>query len=245
MIDRSPRLQLQFSKPLRLITAITLMPLSAVEFVYGQEPAAISAQFSEDFANYRKNECFRDGESFGEWTSAFGGYGCNSIISAGDSQALSLRPRPAASSGETHGALVLGPRFSSNMTFNSSMRTVSQLRTGSPPAAWEVGWVLWSYTDGTHFYYFIPKPNGWELGKEDPSYPGSQRFLASGSSPAFPVGSWHNISVGIAGRTISVSVNGALVTAYTDSQNPYLGGQIGLYCEDAQVYFKGISVTSP
>jgi hypothetical protein len=104
--------------------------------------------------------------------------------------------------------------------------------------------VLWHYADNTRFYYFIPKPNGWELGKADSAYPGAQRFLATGSSPVFPVGEWYRVSIVQTGQTIQVSVNGIPVTTFTDTERPLTSGRVGLYSEDAEVYFDDVSVTT-
>ena len=63
----------------------------------------------------------------------------------------------------------------------------------SKPNPWEVGWLLWCFSpDPTHpydpsptsnsnfrFYALCLKPNGWEVSKQDPAYPGGQRFLKS------------------------------------------------------------------
>ena len=117
-----------------------------------------------------------------------------------------------------------------------------QLRTGSTPNAWEVGWVLWHYTDDTHFYYLALKPDGWELGKEDPAYPGAQRFLRTASSPTFTVGSWHKVTVQQVANVITVSADGVALGSFTDLERPYLSGRLGLYTEDAQVHFDDVTV---
>lgn len=63
----------------------------------------------------------------------------------------------------------------------------------SKPNPWEVGWLLWCFSpDPTHpydpsptsnsnfrFYALCLKANGWEISKQDPAYPGGQRFLKS------------------------------------------------------------------
>ena len=105
----------------------------------------------------------------------------------------SSSPWPATSPAETHASLVTGPVAVGDMTLEVSSTTTRQLRTGSAPNPWEVAWVLWHYSDNVHFYYFVAKPNGWELGKADPAYPGAQRFLATGSSPSFPIGPWYRV----------------------------------------------------
>ena len=208
---------------------------------------ATTTSFPEIFSSYPTGICLADGLNFSPWASVFNGYGCNKIEkSKVGTTWLHESPQASTSSGETHAALVTGPTFSGPLTFTTVLETVKQLRTGSIPNSWEVGWVLWNYSDNQHFYYFIAKPNGWELGKEDPSYPGSQRFLATGSSPAFAVGKWYTIKVvQNSTNTISVSVNGIPLTTFTDTENPYMNGKIGLYSEDAHVHFKTASVSQP
>ena len=122
--------------------------------------------------------------------------------------------------------------------------TTRQLRTGSAANPWEVSWVLWHTTDSDHFYYFIVKPNGWELGKKDPAYPGGQRFLATGSVPSFPIGQWYRIGIRQSAETITVSVNDLPITTFADYERPYSSGRIGMYSEDAEAYFDNISITT-
>jgi hypothetical protein len=183
--------------------------------------------------------CLADGQSVGEWLLSFGGYGCNSVQSFSDGKAvIGLSPKAASSPGETHSALALGRTVSGNFVFGVSLKTSQQLRSGSVPNPWEVGWVVWNYSDNSHFYYFIPKPNGWELGKRDPAYPGGQRFLATGSTPVFPIGQWHQVKIVQSGSSISVTVNGAPITRFSDHEAAYTSGRVGLYSEDAKVTFR-------
>lgn len=172
------------------------------------------------------------------WHEGYNGYG---HVSA----QFTLEPKAATSPRETHAALVLSDSSYSSpasgtprVDFTTSLRTVRQLRTGSAPNPWEVGWVLWHYTDDSHFYYVNLKPNGWELGKEDPAYDGAQRYLATGSEPAFPVGGYYTVRVVHAFDTMQVIVNGRKLCEYQDLERPYLSGHIGLYCEDSEVTFK-------
>jgi hypothetical protein len=199
------------------------------------------SSFTENFSSYIQNTCFADGTNFGPWTSAFSGFGCVQVESSGGQSWLDEAPQVSTDSSQTHSSLVLGPTFSNALTFSVSLNTVAQLRQGAPPNLWEVGWVLWYYTDNNHFYYFLPKPNGWELGKEDPAYTGSQRFLATGSSPTFSIGNWHNITImQTAQNTITVYADGDLITTFTDTERPYTSGRIGLYDEDAHVEFQNV-----
>ena len=122
------------------------------------------------------------------------------------------------------------------------MSAIASQTSSTSPNTWETAWAMWHYTDNTHFYYLILKPNGWELGKGDPKYAGAQRFLATGSSPKFPIGSWNEIEVTQTGAAIDVSVDGEHLTHFVDEERPYLNGAIGMYCEDSRVYFDDLSV---
>lgn len=97
--------------------------------------------------------------------------------------------------------------------------------------------------DSAHFYYLALKPSGWELGKRDPAYPGGQRFLATGATPSFPIGTWEHVEVtqatdgnGHPTFTVKATVNGIPVTlaTFTDTERPYLSGKVGNYNEDSQ-----------
>jgi len=189
-------------------------------------------------------KCYPDGSTIGVWQFVYNGYGCNGFVAANANTMLFEQPATSTSPAETHGSLVIGPYISGDFTLQVSVATTAQLRVNSAPNAWEVAWVLWHYTDDSHFYYFVPKPNGWELGKEDPAYPGAQRFLASGTSPSFPIGPWHRTRVVQSGQTIQVFVNDLLITTFTDRERTYSSGRVGLYNEDAEVYFDNVSVVT-
>jgi Ca2+-binding RTX toxin-like protein len=154
---------------------------------------------------------------------------------------LVLAPQSSTSPGETHAALVVSQASFSDVRFSAGFQTLEQLRTGSAPNAWECAWAVFNYTDNTHFYYVAFKPNGWELGKADPAYPGAQRFLATGSSPASAIGSEHSFDIQQDGNVIKVWLDGVLLTTFTDNERPYLGGKVGFYTEDATVAFDNVT----
>jgi len=170
------------------------------------------------------------------WRIAYDGYGHISERRQGDSVWLTLQPARAVSPRTTHAALVLSASRWHDFTAEILVRTNRQLRRPHPNP-WEVGWVLWHYVDDQHFYYIILKPNGWELGKEDPSYPGGQRFLTTSTSPVFPPARWYAIRVQQRGDVIQVSVDGRHLVRFVDRQHPYLAGFIGLYDEDSSATF--------
>ncbi len=231
----------------------TTTPATAPATTPATTPAAGSPELGDVDALLAAFGCLTDGARRGAWTVRFAGFGCAALggeepaaaESTGAAEpVVALSPRAATSPEATHAGLVLGPALSSGdgaARFRARVYTARQLRTGSAPNPWEVAWVVWHYADDAHFYYFIPKPNGWELGKRDPAYPGGQRFLATGDDRRFPVGAWYDVEVTQRGAAITVSVDGRPVVAFTDAERPYLAGSVALYSEDAAVVARGLA----
>ena len=194
----------------------------------------------ENFEGLRAGRPWRDGERHGQWRAEYDGYG-TTRISTNNGHRLTMSPRNASDPKITHGGLVTTVEEFDDIDVTAQLRTVRQLRSGTPNP-WEVAWLLWHYTDDNHFYSVVLKPNGWELGKEDPAYPGSQRFLATGDTPVFRIGMQHTVQVRQAGNSMAVWADGKLLTTYTDHERPYTGGRIGLYTEDAQAEFDSVVV---
>ena len=184
-----------------------------------------------------------DGSTHGRWTSTYDGYGYNGIGVDG-THVLVERPLPSLRPSVTHAGLVTSRASYGDTDLTVRVRTVKQLRLPAPNP-WEVGWTLWHYSDDVHFYYLVLKPNGWELGKEDPAYPGAQRYLRTGSSPTFAVGTWHTMHIRQVGDTITVWGDGTRLTSFTDNEHPYRSGHVGLYNEDSLVHFDTVTVTAP
>lgn len=171
------------------------------------------------------------------WHLAYDGYG---HVSAGTHHGvihLTLQPARPTSPADTHAALVLSRNSWRDLTVAIRIRTNRQLRQPHPNP-WEVGWLLWHYANDQHFYYIALKPNGWELGKADPDYPGHQRFLATGTHPAFPPARWYAVRVQQRGDAIQVNVDGHRLVRFVDTQAPYRSGRVGLYVEDASATFQ-------
>jgi hypothetical protein len=175
------------------------------------------------------------------WRVAYNGYGHVAQSSRSGPATITLTPAQPASPGQTHSALVLSRRGWRDLTAQIRVRTSRQLRWPRPNP-WEVGWILWHYLSNHHFYYVALKPNGWELGKQDPSYPGNQRFLATGSHPVFPTGRWYAVSVRQRGDVITVNVGGRRLVRFADTENPYEWGRVGLYAEDASATFQPLAI---
>lgn len=184
-----------------------------------------------------------DDTNHGSWTSVYNGYGKNGIVTMNGNKVFREAPRASRAPEETHASLLVSRASFDDMSMAINMQTAKQLRTPAPNP-WEVAWAVWHYTDDTHFYYAILKPNGWEIGKEDPSYPDAQRFLATGSSPTFPVGRWYYVRVVQRGATFDVYAGSTKLASVTDDERPYLSGRAGLYNEDADVRFDRLVVSS-
>lgn len=162
-------------------------------------------------------------------------------VTSGD-RLIRMQPMPSTTAGETHAFLAVSSQsFGAGGTFYSfsgQMRTVKQLRT-STPNAWEVAWLVWNYTDNDHLYYFVLKPNGWEIGKRDPRYvvPGvndGQKIMATGESLKLAMGQWYQFDIKVTGAEAEIFINGKMLTKFRDTDsNPLLTGRVGLYGEDA------------
>jgi hypothetical protein len=202
-------------------------------------PADPAPTASGDFEGYDLGS-WADGTRHGGWLNVFSGFGSVGVVTDA-SKVLNESPKVSTSAGETHASLVASTTSYGDMDLRLRMKTVRQLRQGSAPNSWEVAWALWHYTDNTHFYYVILKPDGWEIGKEDPAYPGAQRFLATGER-GFSVGAWHTVGVRQVGSTFTVSADGSELATFTDNERPYASGAVGLYNEDAEVHFDDVTI---
>lgn len=180
-----------------------------------------------------------DGSTHGRWQVMYTGYG---TVKGNDEQVL-LEPHAAEAANVTHGALVHTADTFQDADFAVTVRTEEQLRQNDEPNTWEVGWVQWNLRDNDHFYAVALKPNGWEISKQDPAYPGAQRFIASGTERTFPVGKDYRVEITQDWPRMTVTVNGEELATVTDEESPYRGGAIGLYTEDAKVLFHEFEVT--
>lgn len=171
------------------------------------------------------------------WTVVFTGFGTVTT----DDGAVELTPRSAASPDDTHAGLVRSTESFLDADFEVTVRTETQVRRGTPNA-WEVGWVLWNLRDNDHFYAVALKPNGWEVSKQDPAYPGRQRFLVTGDDRVFPVGRDYRVRVHQDWPRMTVSVDGEPLATVVDDERPYRGGYLGLYTEDARVRFTNFTL---
>jgi hypothetical protein len=194
---------------------------------------------TETWAQFAAGTGWTDGDSHGNWVQQFVSAGTAGIET--DNGAKVFTETPQAPGHSSYSALLTSTfPVTGAISVTLRMKTVSQSR--GTPNPWERAWFLWNYTDTTHFYYVLLKANGWEVGKEDPGYPGCQRFLATGSSPTFAVGNWNTVQVRQAGNVITVGVDDSLLVTCADTERPYLAGSLGLYCEDSHARFGAVTV---
>jgi hypothetical protein len=181
-----------------------------------------------------------DGQTKNTWKDQWNGYGTaqTTADSTLNANVAALEPEVPTSPAQTHSTLLTTQTRYTSPTFTVPVRTVQQLRQGSPPNPWEVAWVLWDFNPTTDsFYGLILKPNGWELVKETN---GIESFIATGSAPTFPIGPWYTVTVSQSGSHIAVSVNGSPLVSANDGS--FTTGAIGLYCEDSIAHFGNVKV---
>ena len=157
-------------------------------------------------------------------------------------------PKIAKSPAETYTSLVTTTRNFSNFDMSIDVKTQKQLRQDSLPKPWETLWVFFRYTDDFHYYWFVLKPTGIELGKKDCDtctrpFEG-QVFLYTDEIPTLKPGQWSNWRINAIGNNIDVSLNGTKVIQFTDdSMSPQLAsGSIGVYAEDAMIAFDNLRI---
>lgn len=222
----------------------------------GTAAARVYPKFLDWFDGYSaiSGACLANSTTFGRppWTVLWGSTGdggCTQITGPDGaySTVAELKPATATSSGQTFSAVLTGPQASGNFEFSALMRTVAQLRTGSAPNNWETAWIFWDWKfpdpSGSSGYYYTIKESGTEIGRLNN---GTQTVLATSGNNLNP-GVWHHVHVvqtaGGGTTSLSVYVDGTLDLSFSDvSGSALTGGQIALYCEDAQVHFTGVAL---
>jgi Domain of Unknown Function (DUF1080) len=212
--------------------------------IAGAVAAVIAIVMSLMVVSHERVRCspWSEGTRRGGMVLTYAGYGTAQVCGQGRSREWRLAPRAASAPSETHAALARTVGEHGDLTLQVRFRTVRRLRKPRPQS-WEAAWVIWHYSDDRHFYSLVLKPTGWELGKEDPAYPGAQRFLATDSSPRFDVKEWHTARITQTGDRIAVKVDDRDLTRFRDRERPYGRGHVGLYTEDAAVRFTDLRIT--
>ena len=146
-----------------------------------------------------------------------------------------------SSSRDTASVLALSNAQFHNFQMSLDARTDKQLRESSPHP-WEVAWVIWRWVDNTHFYYFVQKTNGIEVGKYDGgANPASQIIIQSQTSHPVTIGKWTHWEIFVLDSKILISINGDRVFSIEDSSS-FDAGKIGLYSEDSKVSFGRVAI---
>ena len=125
-----------------------------------------------------------------------------------------VSPRIAKSAAETYANFMTTTRNFSNFEMSVDLKTEKQIRENNPPKPWETVWVYFRYTDDFHYYWFVLKPTGIELGKKDCDtctnpFEG-QVFLHTDEIPDLKLGEWSNLRISAIGNNITVALNGRL-----------------------------------
>ncbi|VVB55732.1 Uncharacterised protein [uncultured archaeon] len=144
---------------------------------------------------------------------------------------------------ETNSSLAISTQTFSNFEFVTDVKTVRQLRQNTSPNPWEVSWIMFRFTDLTHYYYFTVKTNGIELGKYDGGQEVvDQKILYTTETPTVTIGTWSTWKINVVGNHIIVYVDGVKVVDYIDKtmSNQLKSGSIGMYNEDALVNFDNV-----
>lgn len=262
--------------------------LTSAAFMLLATPA-MAATTGETWERYDAGT-WAQGSTHGGWHVRYDGYGRAAVREIPtDNQVLELRPTVNPPGGIGTSAIMVHTEAatSGDVTVTANMRTLSQnARFRVPrqtPNAWETAWLWWnldyrpgSGDEGTgkqidetaHGYYVALKPNGWEVGKVDQARfigGGGQRYLATGTSPRFPVSNtWHTVrveqrQVDATHDRIKVWVDGQLLTTVVDgpgsggypgwgahpSQEVYRSGHVGLYNEDARTQVGNLTIRTP
>ena len=148
---------------------------------------------------------------------------------------------PASTSADrTSSTLVTSKKTWRDQRVSLNMTTEAQLRTGSAPNPWEVGWLMFRFRDRANYYWFTLKTNGFELGKKQGS--DKQIFLVLGDFPNTTVGATRRVEIRTQGARIQVWVDGARIVDYVDPNPLLAAGSIGLYEEDSRVRFDSLSL---
>jgi hypothetical protein len=232
--------------PMVSTSAATTTPTSNIN-------STVSAVIPKLYENFEDSTyTLDDGEISpnGKWQSVYNGGGSSGVKKdLNGNNIFFMYPNISISTNETHANLVRTTQQFSNFEMSAKVKTDKQLRQGSLPAPWEAAWIFFRYTDDFHYYWFLIKPTGVELGKKDcdicvnPYL--NQIFLYSDDRPILKVGDWSNWEIDAIGNRIIISVNGTRIIDFLDhSMSQQLAsGAIGLYTEDSAVSFDDIFVS--
>jgi hypothetical protein len=182
-----------------------------------------------------------NGRWYGFWDGS-GAFGVKQDQKDSSNNIFYEKTRAVSTKSRTESALVLTTQRFEDFKLSVDVRTDKQTRQNSPPNSWEVGWIIWKWNDNTHFYYFLVKTNGAEVGKYDGGEnPIGQKILKTSSSPKASIGQWMDWDIIVKGNHITIFVDGTRVFDF-DNASSFDTGTIGLYAEDAEVSFDNVVI---
>jgi len=128
---------------------------------------------------------------------------------------VQLASPPLRYAEDTRSAFSWAPQAASfPQTATVRVRVTGQYRP--EPNPWEVAWVVLG--NDQWFVAFVPKASGWHVELVDSRVQPYQRYLASGSSPTYPVG--EPITVSIAARENGVEISADSLRTRDGRQEP-------------------------
>ncbi len=175
----------------------------------------------------------------------YDGYGSVDI----SRRSIEMSPMASTSPDETHAAFVVSQKIlPSRFDVRFTMTTQAQLRKGSNPNPWEVGWFTFGYTPQGTFKYLILKPDGYgvELGEFLGGWNQNFLYTSSVGEQSFATGVPHDVFMKVRDGRIGVWVDSIFVMDYQMNDRDVLpaSGAIGFYTEDARVQVSNVRVTT-
>jgi hypothetical protein len=179
----------------------------------------------------------------GQWNCLYAGYGSTGVKSINNVKVFELLPKTAMSKSESHSALVQSILKCSDFTLDTNIRTVKQLRQITTPNPWEVGQLLFRYTNDANYYVFILKTNGFEFNRV---YGGVEKYLVNKTTPKLTMNTWNHVQVSAVGNHFKIWLDGILIVDYVDSSMPakLASGSVVMYGEDSQVNFGNMNINA-
>lgn len=161
---------------------------------------------------------------------------------------LKMSPKAATQPGETHAALVVSnTTYTQPFQLSYIMNTTKQLRTGSTPNPWEMGWAVFGYKPDGKFKYLILKPNGYGLELGESLLSDVQNFLYTSvfGKDMFAVNKDYNVVIKVQENIVTITINGKQYVQYAMSGKDVLtaDGKLGFYTEDASVKVSNIKMS--
>ena len=227
-----------------LVGALLFINAMAAQAVSIAPSPPVTSSIDEHFTAYPNLRSLNDGANFGPWHVVFDGVdqGPGVFLSKGR---LRLIPQISQHPSDTNSTLVVSrQQFSTDPLQIDATWTAQKTTRIGKANPWETGWLVWDYVDPDHFTYLILKPNGWEVGRRDPTQPGTQRFIADADTPVTPIGMTRKVTVTRNGDKTTITVNGVLLTSFTlPAEERH--GSVGMYTEDAVVDWTRFRAFSP